>query len=190
MTALPDHGTEPHLLTLREFMALPEDNSVRFELQEGVPIVTPRPRPIHQVALHDIIEQLNRQLPRHLYAVAEIDINLDLDDPPTVRIPDVVVIPRADLKKPGLIKAESVLIAVEIISPGSRRTDTVTKASEYSEAQIPHYWVIDLDDRPSLTAHHLAGPFGYQEAPAVVGRFDTTEPMPLVLDLDALHLDN
>ena len=52
---------------------------------------------------------------------------------------------------------------------------------EYADASIPHYWVVDLgepDDRPQLTAHHLAGEFGYVDAGPVNGIVATTEPFP------------
>ncbi len=40
-----------HLLTLEEFFELPEDNSRRYELQEGVLIVSPRAQSLHQPVL-------------------------------------------------------------------------------------------------------------------------------------------
>lgn len=77
-------------------------------------------------------------------------------------------------------------MAIEIISPGSRRMDTVTKHAEYADAAIPYYWLVDLDPPVSITAFHLAGPFGYQEAPAVTGIFATSEPVEIRLDLTDL----
>jgi Uma2 family endonuclease len=79
-----------------------------------------------------------------------------------------------------------VLIAVEVLSPGSRRTDRVVKRSEYADAGIPHYWILDVTEPVSLVACHLAGGFGYADGGAVTGRFITTEPFDLEIDLDAL----
>lgn len=78
------------------------------------------------------------------------------------------------------------LAAIEVVSPGSRRTDTVTKRSEYAEAGIEHYWIVELGPPVTLTALHLPGEFGYPESPAVTGTFTTTAPVPLRLDLDEL----
>ena len=78
---------------------------------------------------------------------------------------------------------------MEIISAGSERTDRVIKHSEYADAGIRHYWVVDLGepgDRITLTAHHLAGEFGYMAGSSVVGVFTATEPFPVRIDLDAL----
>ncbi|AEF38582.1 Uma2 family endonuclease [Hoyosella subflava] len=84
------------------------------------------------------------------------------------------------------VAAAEVVIAIEIVSPGSKRTDTVTKRSEYAEAGSPHYWIVNLDEPATLTALHLAGDFGYQEAPAVSGDFTTAEPFALTLQLNGL----
>jgi Uma2 family endonuclease len=64
---------------------------------------------------------------------------------------------------------------VEIVS---YRTDHVIKRDEYADAGIPYYWIVDLDDPVTLTACHLAGEFGYQDAGGVTDRFVTTELFP------------
>ncbi|OHU98986.1 hypothetical protein BKN37_19890 [Mycobacterium talmoniae] len=87
---------------------------------------------------------------------------------------------------PRRLHGPEVLVAIEVISPGSRRTDTVTKRSEYAEAGIEHYWIVDLGPPVTLTALRLAGTIGYQESPAVTGSFTTSAPVPLRLDLDGL----
>ncbi|PRX50199.1 putative restriction endonuclease [Prauserella shujinwangii] len=86
----------------------------------------------------------------------------------------------------GLLRASDVVIVVEIVSPGSRRTDYVIKHGEYADAGIPHYWIVDLADPLSLVACHLAGELGYQDAPAATGTYTTTEPFPARLDLTTL----
>jgi Uma2 family endonuclease len=47
------------------------------------------------------------------------------------------------------------LLAVEVVSPGSERTDRVTKQSEYAEAGVPTYWLVRLQPDVSLTEHRL-----------------------------------
>jgi Uma2 family endonuclease len=78
------------------------------------------------------------------------------------------------------------VLAVEIHSPGSYRTDQAIKHSEYADAGIGHYWMIDLLAGPSLTACHLGGPFGYVDDAPVTGRFTTQAPFPVELDLTTL----
>jgi len=181
MTAVP---WPDHLLTVEEFAALPEDNSRRYELEEGVLIVSPRPAQPHQRIIKRLVTALDDQLPREWEAQGEVEVIVDDRGLGTVRVPDVIVTHADDER--AQVPAADVLLAVEIISPGSRRRDTVVKPVEYAEAGIPHYWVIDLEPPASLAVFHLAGDFGYQESPAVTGTFVTAEPFPLRVDLAAL----
>ncbi len=45
---------------------------------------------------------------------------------------------------------------MEIVSPGSKRMDYLVKRREYADAGIPNYWVVNLEQAPSLLAHRLA----------------------------------
>lgn len=85
-----------------------------------------------------------------------------------------------------MIRASEVLIAVQVVSPGSKRTDHVEKRSQYADAGIPHYRIVDLDSPVSLLARHLAGEFGYADGGAVTGTFTTSAPFSAGIDLDAL----
>jgi Uma2 family endonuclease len=176
-----------HLLTIEEFVRLPEDTSRRYELQEGVLIVSPRAAWLHQRVLLHLTTALQPQLPFDCPMATDMEVVIQAGHPATIRVPDVVIAkPGAVSGNPPRLAAEQVLVAVEIISPGSRRIDTRLKPYEYAEAGIPHYWVIDLDEPLSLAAYHHAGEFGYQEAPAVTGLFETSEPFPLRVDLTEL----
>jgi Putative restriction endonuclease len=86
----------------------------------------------------------------------------------------------------GLLRAKEVVLTIEIVSDGSQRTDRMIKHDEYADACIPHYWIVDIDDRPALTPCHRAGEFGYVDAAPVSGTFSADEPFPVRLDLDRL----
>ncbi|MDQ3154077.1 MAG: Uma2 family endonuclease [Actinomycetota bacterium] len=191
MIALPLQ--RPRLLTVAEFAALPEDSAARYELQEGHVVMSPRPKPDHQECLGELRSRLKAQAPDGLDVLPEVDVDLELvpsGRPGFVRAPDLVVVPRdARLRvrtHGGLIRAGEVVLAVEIISPGTRRMDTVIKHGEYADAGIPHYWVIDIEGGVSLTACHLAGEFGYLDASPHTGPVTIDEPFTVRLDLDAL----
>jgi Uma2 family endonuclease len=108
------------------------------------------------------------------------------EGPATVRAPDLVVV-RAEGPENRVV-AEEVLLAVEIISPGSRKIDTHLKPFEYSEAGIPHYWVVDLDPPvPSITVYGLGAPDdGYVESQTATGVLVVQEPLELEIDIEAL----
>jgi len=183
--ALPSYPN--HLLTLEEYDALPEDELHHYELLEGILIVSPRAASYHQEVAFYLMMELYRQLPRQWKLVSDVEVVLRSEFPPTLRAPDVLVVPAEAAKaKPKRYNASEVLLAVEIISPGSRSIDTSHKPAEYARAGIPHYWVVDLDDPLSVAAYHLAGDLGYQEAPAVSKIFSVQEPFPVTIDLTAL----
>ncbi len=191
MTALPQ--VPGRLLTIADFLALPADEQHRWELLEGSLLMSPSPRPMHMAAVARLDRQLAAQLPGDLESIPDVDVNLELsppDQPGTVRRPDLVVIRRDALARTedtgGLLAARDVLVIIEIISPGSRRMDTVVKRAEYADASIPHYWIIDLDRPISLLACHHAGHFGYQDSGEVTERYDTADPLPLSIDLTSL----
>ncbi len=148
----------PQLMSLAQWRALPEATAQRVELQEGVAIVSPRPTPAHSRALSQVWRQIAAQLPDGFEALVEVEVVVDATSPATVRVPDVIV--RRTDADDSLITAEQVVLAVEVVSPGSRRTDHVTKRSEYADAGIAHYWIVDLDDPATITTLTLT-PHGY-----------------------------
>jgi Uma2 family endonuclease len=191
MTALPQ--PPPRLLTVSDYADLPEDNDVRHELEEGVLVMAPRPIPLHQYCLRELMFQLRHQVPEGLELLSEVDIDLQLvgaHEPGFVRVPDLIVVTRDALarvrEERGLLRASDVVLAVEIVSVGSRRKDHVVKHAEYADAGIPHYWVVDIEERVTLVAGHLAGTFGYVDTSPVTGVFTAEQPFPVHLDLDSL----
>lgn len=181
-------------LTVDEYTRLDEDELVRYELQEGSLVVSPRPTTRHIVVLGQLFLQLSPKLPADLRALQEADLDLELappSDPGFVRCPDLVVVRREAVdrtyREGGLLRASEALLVVEIVSPGSKRTDQVIKRGEYADAGIPHYWIIDPAEPVSLIDCHLAEGFGYQDPGAVTGGFTTTEPFAVRLLLDQLR---
>jgi Uma2 family endonuclease len=196
MTALP-LPPQRLPLTVADYVSLGEDpEGVRYELQDGNLVMAASPIPEHQICIDELMHQLRGSVPPGHRAIIDIDIDLQLASPSrpgTVRRPDVVVVTRAGLarrrREGGVLWACEVVLAMEVVSAGSERTDRTIKHSEYADAGIPHYWVVDLcepGEHPQLTAHHLAGEFGYADAGPVTGVFTTTEPFPVRIDLDAL----
>ncbi|GAA3586144.1 Uma2 family endonuclease [Amycolatopsis ultiminotia] len=200
MTALPEPTQNgfpweipDHLLSIEEYAALGETESGFTELVAGRLVTSPSPTRRHNKAAYRFAAALEAQLP------PEFDVNLDLDldlgfAPPGEagysRQPDVMVTYRSANERvdrdSALFRATEAVLVIEIVSPGSKRTDYVTKHDEYADAGIPFYWILDLDEPVSLVACHQAGELGYQDAPAVTGIFTTTEPFPIKIDLPDL----
>ena len=195
MTAepVPVPAGEPRLLTVAEYLARGETEPGYDELVEGRVVMSPSPVPDHNMALFRIAVQLEPQLPVDLEVILDIDVDLQLappDAPGFTRRPDLIVVRRSARERVrregGIVRASEVVVAVELVSPGSRRTDHVAKRADYADAGIPHYWIVDLDDPVSLIACHLAGELGYVDGGSVTGTFGTTTPFPVRLDLPTL----
>lgn len=191
MTALP--ATPGRLLTISDYAMLGEDDGYRWELQEGNLVMSPSPSPRHMLASGELRDQLTSQLPPRLRVVQDVDIDLRLaatDQPGWSRRPDLVVVEQVAVERVdaqgGLLYASEVHLVIEIVSPGSRRMDYVTKRGEYADAGIGHYWVLDLDPPVSLLAHHLTEDVGYADEGQRTGVFTTAEPYPLTITLDRL----
>ena len=127
--------------------------------------------------------------PDSLVVLQEVEITVEARFPPTVRDPDLVVVNRSvvDLN-PVRVDAADVALVVEIVSPGSRRTDRVMKLYEYAKAGIEGYWIVDLDADPDERfLAHLLNDGTYQRVDARVGdRVRTGEPVALDFALDEL----
>lgn len=182
MTALP---YDPHhYYTVDEFAALPEDTSAHYELQDGVIIMGPKPAREHMFVSFKLAGQIDLQLPRDLCVLGEIDVDLQLATP-VVRAPDLLIAKTSAFGQRGLTTASDLVLAVEVISPSSVRTDTVTKPVDYADAGIPNYWVIDPNPPVTATVYHLVVGT-YEESQRAAGQFTVSEPCALTIDLDAL----
>ncbi len=170
----------PQLMSLEQWRALPEAPEQRVELQEGLAIVSPRPTPAHSRAASRLWQQLAAQLPDGFEALQEVEVVIDAATPATVRIPDVIV--RRTDADDSMITADQVVLAVEVVSPGSRRTDHVMKRSEYADAGIAHYWIVDLDSPATITVLTL-GPNGYV-GDQHSGEVTVESPFPVAVALD------
>jgi Uma2 family endonuclease len=148
--------------------------------------VAPRPAPHHRTATGNLMVDLNRQLPNTLAATQDVEVVIESSLPATVRAPDVTVMSRSlYLSNPPRVDARKVLLAVEIISPGSRVTDRITKAAEYAGAGIPHYWIIDLTPPANLTTFTLVGS-QYEVTEKVTGPITLSEPATITVDVSRL----
>jgi Uma2 family endonuclease len=142
--------------------AMPDDGH-RYELVDGVLLVSPAPKPLHQRVVGRLFRLLDDACPDDCEVfVARLDVVL-ADD--TVLEPDLLVARRTDLTERDLPAAP--LLAVEVLSPSTRRFDLTLKRSRFEAAGVGSYWVVDPDE-PSLIAWDLeAG--RYVEAAHVSG---------------------
>jgi Uma2 family endonuclease len=126
------------------------DDGHRYELIDGALLVTPAPAPRHQFGSAALHLLLAAACPAELRVLlAPLDVVL-ADD--TVVQPDLLVARRTDFTERDLPVAP--LLAVEILSPSTRRIDLMLKRSRYEAAGCRSYWVVD-PDVPSIIAWEL-----------------------------------
>ncbi len=138
--------------TLDDYYALPDDQ--RVELIDGVFYDMSAPSAIHQIILGDLYilfrECADRHgMPCHVF-LSPFDVRLDRDNYTMVQ-PDLVIFCHdfdIDMKRyegaPDL--------AVEILSPSTRRKDLTLKLFKYEQAGVREYWVVDPKVR-KVTVH-------------------------------------
>jgi Uma2 family endonuclease len=120
-------------------LALMPDDGHRYELIDGVLVVTPSPTLHHQRAVTRLWQLLDDSCPDTMETlVASFDVRLDDF---TVLIPDVLVARRSDLTDANLPTAP--VLAVEVLSPSTRRLDLTLKKARLEAAGCEHYWVLD-----------------------------------------------
>lgn len=136
-------------LTRDDLDAMPDDGH-RYELLDGILIVSPAPRIVHQLIVGNLFRVLHAAVrPDERVLFAPVDVVL-ADD--TVLQPDLLVSPRHTFTERDLPTAP--LLAVEVLSPSTRRIDLLLKKERLQRAGCLHYWVVDPDE-PSVTAWAL-----------------------------------
>jgi Uma2 family endonuclease len=134
MTLLP----QSRPLTRADLESMPDDGH-RYELVDGALLVTPAPSLRHQLVSSRLHVRLaDAATDGLLVLAAPTDVVLAED---TVVQPDLLVVRRRDIDDPSV--PVSPLLAVEILSPSTRRIDLALKHSRYEAAAIPAYWVVD-----------------------------------------------
>jgi Uma2 family endonuclease len=132
---------------------LPDDGR-RYEVVDGLLVVSPPPSPWHQVVGAALLQQLTARAPSDWRVLYELGLPLGTDG----RVPDLSVVTAAAGLGPGapLPSPERVGLVVEVVSPSSRKTDRFAKPGEYAEAGIPLFWRVETEPDLLLVAHRLA----------------------------------
>jgi Uma2 family endonuclease len=170
--------------TEEDLLALPPDDQ-RYELLEGALIVNPPPSFTHQRASFLLARVLDAAAPDHFVVVEAVGVRV----PDGLFIPDVLVADRSKASEDpsGVLPAEVVELVAEVVSPGSRSMDRLTKPSLYARAGIRFYWRIELDEGPSIHAHRLDGDEYVEFAVAGTGQpLEIVEPFQIVVRPDEL----
>jgi Uma2 family endonuclease len=129
--------------TYDDFLNFPDDGK-RHEIIDGEHFVTPSPNTKHQRIVVNLTVVLSAYLRQH--AIGEVFIapfDVVFSDLNVVE-PDLLYISR---ERRQVVTEKHVVgapdLAVEILSPGTRKTDEVTKRKLYERFGVQEYWVVD-----------------------------------------------
>jgi Uma2 family endonuclease len=141
--------------TVAELDRMPSDGH-RYELLDGVLVVSPRPTTVHQFVAMRLAAALDVVCPEDLCVIPEPAVQID---PVTELAPDLVVV---HLDEVGSTKFTAPpLLVVEVRSPSTALIDLNRKKAAYERFGVPSYWIVDPEPaRPELTVFEL-GERGY-----------------------------
>jgi Uma2 family endonuclease len=138
-----------HEWTVDDLAHTPDDG-LRYELVDGVLLVSPAPTNRHQIAVGELHLLLRSAAP------ADVRVMLaPTDYQPTRRRslqPDLLVARRSDVGDDPI--SAPLLLAVEVLSPSTRSVDLLLKHGVYAESGVASYWVVD-PSVPSVRAWRL-----------------------------------
>jgi Uma2 family endonuclease len=127
--------------TLEDVLNLPSD-APRVELRDGVMIVVPSPTLGHQNIGNLLWMWLIQNAPDTFLPTTAIGVAIGVKD--TLE-PDVALLRQPVTTNAHYFAPGQIAIAVEIVSPGTRRRDRFEKPADYAAAGIPHFWRIEQD---------------------------------------------
>ncbi len=154
---------------------LPDDN-FKYELLDGILLVSPAPVPRHQRAIFRLGRILDDARP------TDFEVFLSpLDWRPDNRTnlqPDLMVVAKDRIGEKNIRRNPA--IVVEVLSSSSRRYDRLLKFGRYAEAGIPQYWIVD-PDRPSVEVYDLDDAASYALTASAEGDTALTVTAPLTV---------
>ena len=140
--------------TVDEVLAWPDDGN-RYELVDGVLLVTPAPVPLHQIVAARLLAALEARVRHwpdiHVGSPGEIRVQ-----PGTLMEPDILVFRSRSLRA----KWESIQehwLAVEVWSPSSVIYDREVKRDAYLQIGVREVWLVDAE-RTTVLVSRPGGP--------------------------------
>lgn len=143
-------------LTFEEYLTYDDNTDNRYELVNGELVMVPLPTADHS----DVIDLLSDAFRAEILRlerpwIVKRDVGVYTRTNPVTgkdhsRTPDVCVMTKAQWlelkvdKKSSAVLRTPPLLAVEIVSRGSKKTDYGSKEEEYRVIGIPEYWIVDL----------------------------------------------
>jgi Uma2 family endonuclease len=155
MVAMTDAGTllpSDRPLTVEDLYLLPDDGN-RYELDDGLLVVSPAPVVGHQAVVHQLGVMLEAACPAGFVVLPGSGVEMS---PIQYRVPDLVVVRADDASFGAASVTKPPVLAIEVASPSTAVYDRNRKKDVYAEFGIASYWIVVPDlEKPKLTAYQL-----------------------------------
>ncbi|MGE3512757.1 MAG: Uma2 family endonuclease [Vicinamibacterales bacterium] len=130
-------------LGAEEFGSLPDDG-FRYQLINGVVVMSPSPELPHQFISLEIAGQIRDYLKKH--AIGRITADTDVVfDGLTVYRPVIAFFLNGRLGRHDRVPKVAPDFVIEIVSPSSGRLDRRTKRADYERFGVREYWIVDAE---------------------------------------------
>lgn len=149
MTDKDKHGRKNELresnVTYEMYAEMPDDGN-RYEIFDGkLELMSPGPNAYHQAISGKLYLLVQNCTSAYIVLYSPLDVILSRTN---VMQPDLVLVSKDRweiVTKRGVEGAPD--LAVEILSPGSRKRDRVRKHAVYERHGVPEYWIVDPSAR-------------------------------------------
>ncbi len=128
--------------TEANYFALPETNRY-VELSAGEMIMPPHPTHTHQLTVGHLYRSLHTHVAERELGVVQIAPLPVRLWPDKIREPDVLFVSREHADRIGEQFYGPPDLVMEVLSPGTWRTDRLEKMVEYAQAGVGEYWMVD-----------------------------------------------
>jgi Uma2 family endonuclease len=123
-----------------EYLSL-QDDGFRYELIDGVVVMSPSPTPEHQDIRGEIEYQLRDFIEEHQSGLVLSEVDLRLS-PNLVYRPDLIFLKGRYDEALQLVDFPPDMV-LEVLSPSSAAMDQRTKLADYERFGIAEYWIVD-----------------------------------------------
>ncbi len=161
--------------TVTDLDRMPDDGR-RYELVDGLLIVSPAPSNPHQLVVSELLFVLRQVCPPGFRPIIGPGVMMSSS---TELIPDLVVLPVGQLRDAKITQPPR--LAVEVRSPSTALVDLNVKRAVYEQFGIESYWIVVPDvDKPELIAFELRDG-RYEQVAQVMGDecFQAARPFPV-----------
>lgn len=143
--------------TIEDYWNLPDDT--RMELIDGVFYYLPAPSTVHQAVVGEVyfrfMNHIRTEKGDCLPILSPFAVQLDCDDQTMVE-PDLIIVCNQDkLLRTHMMGAPD--LALEVLSPGTRRKDLTIKLKKYEKAGVREYWIVDPEEERVLVYRFESG---------------------------------